>query len=101
MEEVLVVVGPAVVADPGLTEEVAAREFAALGVRGDVVRARDAAHVSALLGDGTVVPPGPSREVRDLIGRRGRPVTTSPTWRCPATISTSSPPAPPSGRPRP
>ncbi|MDX3110233.1 alpha/beta hydrolase [Nonomuraea angiospora] len=72
MIEVLVVVGPGVVADAGLLEEIAAREFAAAG--GTLVHARDASHVLSLLsspeGAGCVVVlPGPSGEVRSLIGR--------------------------------
>ncbi|WP_188187954.1 alpha/beta hydrolase [Nonomuraea sp. SYSU D8015] len=69
MDEVLVVVGPEVVADAGLIEEIAGREFAALGVSGTVVHARDAAHVASLLRDGAVVIPGRSGAVRELIGR--------------------------------
>ncbi|MFI7230013.1 hypothetical protein ACIBO5_42930 [Nonomuraea angiospora] len=74
MIEVLVVVGPGVVADAGLLEEIAAREFAAAGVSGTLVHARDASHVLSLLsspeGAGCVVVlPGPSGEVRSLIGR--------------------------------
>ncbi|MEW1841065.1 alpha/beta hydrolase [Nonomuraea angiospora] len=74
MIEVLVVVGPGVVADAGLLEEIAAREFAAARVSGTLVHARDASHVLSLLsspeGAGCVVVlPGPSGEVRSLIGR--------------------------------
>ncbi|MFG6199500.1 alpha/beta hydrolase [Nonomuraea sp. JJY05] len=89
MIEVLVVVGPGVVADAGLLEEIAAREFAAAGVSGALVHARDASHVLSLLsspspsspspspssssppnGAGCVVVlPGPSAEVRSLIRR--------------------------------
>ncbi|HEX4817286.1 MAG TPA: alpha/beta hydrolase fold domain-containing protein [Nonomuraea sp.] len=69
MDEVLVVAGPAVVADGGLIKEIAEREFAALGVRGSVVHACDAAQVAALLRAGTVVIPGRSAEVRELVGR--------------------------------
>ncbi|MER5999877.1 hypothetical protein ABT120_14985 [Nonomuraea angiospora] len=80
MIEVLVVVGPGVVADAGLLEEIAAREFSAAGVSGTLVHARDASHVLSLLSSpsspfspegagGVVVLPGPSAEVRSLIGR--------------------------------
>ncbi|MEV4013891.1 alpha/beta hydrolase fold domain-containing protein [Nonomuraea angiospora] len=76
MIEVLVVVGPGLVADAGLLEEIAAREFAAAGVSGTLVRARDAAHVLSLLSPSSpegvgcaVVLPGRSAEVRSLIGR--------------------------------
>ncbi|MFI7703646.1 alpha/beta hydrolase [Nonomuraea sp. NPDC049480] len=69
MDEVLIVVGPDVVADAGLIEEIAGREFAALGVRGSVTHARDAAHAAELLRDGAVVIPGRSGEMRELIGR--------------------------------
>ncbi|MEV6038872.1 alpha/beta hydrolase [Nonomuraea sp. NPDC052116] len=77
MIEVLVVVGPGVVADAGLLEEIAAREFAAAGVSGALVHARDASHVLSLLSSpsspegagGVVVLPGSSAEVRSLIGR--------------------------------
>ncbi|MFF4621322.1 alpha/beta hydrolase [Nonomuraea jabiensis] len=74
MIEVLVVVGPGLVADAGLLEEIAAREFAAAGVSGTLVHARDASGVLSLLssreGAGcAVVLPGPSAEVRSLIGR--------------------------------
>ncbi|MEO3870130.1 alpha/beta hydrolase [Nonomuraea sp. B12E4] len=74
MSEVLVVAGPGVVADPGLLAEVAEREFAALGVRGELVHARDPAHLRSLVIGGTVVLPGPSAEARDLIGRPLGPV---------------------------
>ncbi|MFI9843855.1 alpha/beta hydrolase [Nonomuraea sp. NPDC051941] len=80
MIEVLVVVGPGVVADAGLLEEIAAREFSAAGVSGTLVHARDASQVLSLLSSpsspsspegagGVVVLPGPSAEVRSLIGR--------------------------------
>ncbi|MET9244271.1 hypothetical protein [Nonomuraea sp. NPDC003709] len=77
MIEVLVVVGPGVVADAGLLEEIAAREFSAAGVSGTLVHARDASQVVSLLSSpsspegagGVVVLPGPSAEVRSLIGR--------------------------------
>ncbi|MCK2216822.1 alpha/beta hydrolase fold domain-containing protein [Actinomadura sp. ATCC 31491] len=69
MDEVLVVVGPGVVADAALIGEVAEREFAALGVAGSVVHARDAARVAALLRPCAVVLPGPEPAVRELIGR--------------------------------
>ncbi|WP_431915151.1 alpha/beta hydrolase [Nonomuraea jabiensis] len=75
MIEVLVVVGPGLVADAGLLEEIAAREFAAAGVSGTLVHARDASDVLSLLSSGegadgcAVVLPGPSAEVRSLIGR--------------------------------
>ncbi|MBB5784206.1 alpha/beta hydrolase family protein [Nonomuraea jabiensis] len=74
MIEVLVVVGPGLVADAGLLEEIAAREFAAAAVSGTLVHARDASDVLSLLsareGAGcAVVLPGPSAEVRSLIGR--------------------------------
>ncbi|MEW9555907.1 alpha/beta hydrolase [Nonomuraea sp. NPDC050783] len=74
MDEVLVVVGPGVVADAALVGEVAEREFAALGVAGSVVHARDAARVASLLRPGAVVLPGPAGEVRELIGRPLGPV---------------------------
>ncbi|MBF8193736.1 hypothetical protein ITP53_50280 [Nonomuraea sp. K274] len=74
MSEVLVVVGPGVVADGALLEQVAAREFAALGVYGSVVHARDAAHVRSLATGVTVVLPGPTPEVRELIGQSLDPV---------------------------
>ncbi|MFC4117546.1 alpha/beta hydrolase [Nonomuraea zeae] len=48
MSEVLVVVGPGVVADAGLLAEIAEREFAALGVLGRIEHARDAAHLLSL-----------------------------------------------------
>ncbi|MGV9378293.1 hypothetical protein ACWDRB_20900 [Nonomuraea sp. NPDC003707] len=80
MIEVLVVVGPGVVADAGLLEEIAAREFTAAGVSGTLVHARHASQVLSLLSSpsspsspegagGVVVLPGPSAEVRSLIGR--------------------------------
>ncbi|MEV4115378.1 alpha/beta hydrolase [Nonomuraea sp. NPDC049695] len=71
MSEVLVVVGPGVVADAGLLQEIATREFATLGVSGTLVHARDAAHVLSLVNGAAsaVVLPGPSDEVRALIGR--------------------------------
>ncbi|MEV0231654.1 alpha/beta hydrolase fold domain-containing protein [Nonomuraea sp. NPDC050786] len=71
MSEVLVVVGPGLVADAGLLQEIATREFATLGVSGTLVHARDASHVLALLtgAASAVVLPGPSDEVRGLIGR--------------------------------
>ncbi|MEQ4719240.1 alpha/beta hydrolase fold domain-containing protein [Nonomuraea sp. B19D2] len=71
MSEVLVAVGPGVVADDGLLAEIATREFTALGVSGTFVHARDAAHVLSLVSGAAsaVVLPGPSDEVRALIGR--------------------------------
>lgn len=71
MSDVLVVVGPGVVADSGLLAEIAGREFAELGVRGGLVRARDAAHLRGLVREAgpAVVVPGPSREARALIGQ--------------------------------
>ncbi|MGP3933840.1 alpha/beta hydrolase [Nonomuraea sp. KM88] len=67
--DVPVIVGPGVVADPALLARVAGREFAALGVRGTLVHARDASHLLSLVRDGAVVIPGPEAEVRALIGR--------------------------------
>ncbi|MEV1177613.1 alpha/beta hydrolase fold domain-containing protein, partial [Nonomuraea sp. NPDC049784] len=71
MSEVLVVVGPGVVADAGLLAEIATREFTALGVSGTLVYARDAGHILSLVNGvaSAVVLPGPSDEVRALIGR--------------------------------
>ncbi|MFI7637218.1 alpha/beta hydrolase [Nonomuraea sp. NPDC049400] len=71
MSEVLVAVGPGVVADDELLAEIATREFTALGVSGTFVHARDAAHVLSLVSGAAsaVVLPGPSDEVRALIGR--------------------------------
>ncbi|GAA3237380.1 alpha/beta hydrolase [Nonomuraea helvata] len=71
MSEVLVVVGPGVVADAALLQEIATREFATLGVSGTLVHARDASHVLSLVNGAAsaVVLPGPSDEVRALIGR--------------------------------
>ncbi|MFG1708974.1 alpha/beta hydrolase family protein [Nonomuraea sp. M3C6] len=74
MGDVLVVAGPGVVPDAGLLAEVAAREFTALGVRGALVHARDAAHLLSLARGGAVVIPGPSPEVRELIGQPIGPV---------------------------
>ncbi|SDM19873.1 Prolyl oligopeptidase family protein [Nonomuraea jiangxiensis] len=68
------VAGPGVVVDPGLLAEVAEREFAALGVRGELVHARDMAHLRSLVTGGAVVLPGPSAEARDLIGQPLGPV---------------------------
>ncbi|MEV0353696.1 alpha/beta hydrolase fold domain-containing protein [Nonomuraea sp. NPDC050680] len=77
MRDVLVVVGPGLVADAALLSETAEREFAALGVSGELVHARDAAEVMACTaaGDGefsaaaVVVVPGPVDEVRRLMGQ--------------------------------
>lgn len=71
------VVGPGLVADAALLSETAEREFAALGVSGSLVHARDAAEVMACTtgGDGelsaaaVVVVPGPVDEVRRLMGQ--------------------------------
>ncbi|MGR6916907.1 alpha/beta hydrolase [[Actinomadura] parvosata] len=49
MREVLVIAGPEVVADAELLGEIARREFAALGVTGRLVQARDAAHMRSLM----------------------------------------------------
>ncbi|GGO79745.1 hypothetical protein GCM10012289_64790 [Nonomuraea cavernae] len=74
------VVGPGLVADPALLGEAAEREFAALGVRGTIVHARDAAEVlscTARAGDsGTAVVavPGPTPQARELMGRAAGPV---------------------------
>ncbi|UBU10109.1 alpha/beta hydrolase family protein [Nonomuraea gerenzanensis] len=64
MCDVLVIVGPQVVADAGLLGELARREFAMLGVRGRVVHAADAAHVSALAREAAVavVVPAPGEQ---------------------------------------
>ncbi|NBE97793.1 alpha/beta hydrolase [Nonomuraea sp. KC401] len=67
--DVPVIVGPGVVADTALLAQVAGRECAALGVRGTLVHARDAAHLLSLVRDGAVVVPGPEAEIRALIGR--------------------------------
>ncbi|MEO3888713.1 alpha/beta hydrolase [Nonomuraea sp. B5E05] len=67
--DITVIVGPGVVADPALLARIAGREFAALGVRGTLVHARDASHLLSLVRDGAVVIPGPEAEVRALIGR--------------------------------
>jgi acetyl esterase/lipase len=77
VRDVLVVVGPGLVADAALLSEIAEREFAALGVSGALVHARDAAEVVACTagGDGelspsaVVVVPGPVDEVRRLMGQ--------------------------------
>lgn len=82
VRDVLVVVGPGLVADAALLSEIAEREFAALGVSGALVHARDAAEVMACTagGDGessaaaVVVIPGPVDEVRLLMGRRLGPL---------------------------
>ncbi|WP_433518097.1 alpha/beta hydrolase [Nonomuraea sp. CA-143628] len=82
MRDVLVVVGPGLVADAPLLSETAEREFAALGVSGALVHARDAAEVVACTaaGDGefsaaaVVVVPGPVDEVRRLMGQRLGPL---------------------------
>ncbi|MEV0597448.1 alpha/beta hydrolase [Nonomuraea cavernae] len=80
MRDAVVVVGPGLVADPALLGEAAEREFAALGVRGTIVHARDAAEVrscTARAGDsGTAVVavPGPTPQARELMGRAAGPV---------------------------
>ncbi|MEV0385176.1 alpha/beta hydrolase [Nonomuraea sp. NPDC050643] len=81
MNDVLVVVGPGVTADPALLAEIAGREFAAAGVSGDLVHAHDAAHLRSLLSDGTVVLPGPTPEVRALMGRPLGEVVWVDLWR--------------------
>ncbi|SEG91130.1 Acetyl esterase/lipase [Nonomuraea solani] len=68
-DDVLVVVGPGVTADPALLAEIAEREFAGAGVSGALVHAQGAAHVRSLVSDGTVVLPGPRPEVRALMER--------------------------------
>ncbi|GAA2209389.1 alpha/beta hydrolase fold domain-containing protein [Nonomuraea monospora] len=69
MCDVVVIVGPGVTADAGLLGEVARREFAALGVRGRVEHARDAAQQRALMREEpvVVVAPAPSAEAQTLI----------------------------------
>ena len=53
------VMGPGLVADPVLLAETAEREFAALGVTGEIVHARDAAEVAARTsGDALIAPSG-------------------------------------------
>ncbi|MFD0472646.1 alpha/beta hydrolase [Nonomuraea thailandensis] len=69
MCDVLVIVGPGVVADAGLLGEIARREFAVLGVRGRLVHARDTAHVRSLMREEAVVVvvPAPGSEATTLI----------------------------------
>ncbi|MEU8251084.1 alpha/beta hydrolase fold domain-containing protein [Nonomuraea sp. NPDC048916] len=80
MRDALVVIGPGLIADPALLGETAEREFAALGVPGTIVHARDAAEVLSCTeragGSGTAVVavPGPSAQVRALMGRVAGPV---------------------------
>lgn len=71
MTEISVLVGPGVPADAALLEEIASREFTALGARGAVVHARDLTHLRELVRDGeaAVVVPGPSPQARSLIGQ--------------------------------
>ncbi|MFI6636066.1 alpha/beta hydrolase [Nonomuraea fuscirosea] len=70
-DEIVVAVGPGLVADAGLLAEIADREFTRLGVNGTVVHARDAAHLfsSVRERDVAVVLPGPGEEVRSSIGQ--------------------------------
>ncbi|MFD1931971.1 MULTISPECIES: alpha/beta hydrolase family protein [Nonomuraea] len=72
MRDVQVIVGPGLAADWALLGEVAEREFAALGVSGALRHARDAVEARALLsstaGGPVVAIPGPSGELRDLMG---------------------------------
>ncbi|MFI1194976.1 alpha/beta hydrolase family protein [Micromonospora sp. NPDC020750] len=68
---ILVVVGPAVVADPALLESLATAACAELGVPGRLVTAASAAEVRSLVtqtGSPVVALPGPDPEVRALIG---------------------------------
>ncbi|MEV5888893.1 alpha/beta hydrolase [Nonomuraea fuscirosea] len=70
-DEIVVAVGPGLVADAGLLAEIADREFTRLGVSGTVVHARHAAHLfsSVRERDVAVVLPGPDEEARSSIGR--------------------------------
>ncbi|MEV5498499.1 alpha/beta hydrolase [Nonomuraea fuscirosea] len=70
-DEIVVAVGPGLVADAGLLAEIADREFTRLGVNGTVVHARDAAHLfsSVRERDVAVVLPGPGEDVRASIGQ--------------------------------
>ncbi|PRX58057.1 acetyl esterase/lipase [Nonomuraea fuscirosea] len=70
-DEIVVAVGPGLVADAGLLAEIADREFTRLGVNGTVVHARDAAHLfsSVRERDVAVVLPGPGDGVRSSIGQ--------------------------------
>lgn len=80
MSEVLVIVGPGVVADAGLLGEIAEREFAALGVRGVIVHTRDAGHLLACCeggrrdGRSVVVVPGDEAAVRTVMREPVGPV---------------------------
>lgn len=73
VSQVRVVIAPGLVADRALLGEVAEREFAALGVRGVLIHAHDAAEVRAQLppapgGAGAlVILPGPEDETRELM----------------------------------
>ncbi|GAA1667573.1 alpha/beta hydrolase fold domain-containing protein [Nonomuraea maheshkhaliensis] len=75
-DEIVVAVGPGLVADAGLLSEIADREFTRLGVRGTVVHARDAAHLLSSVRDHdvAVVLPGPEEEARSS---RDRPLGPS------------------------
>ncbi|MGW4473200.1 alpha/beta hydrolase [Nonomuraea sp. NPDC004354] len=72
MTDVRVIVGPGLAADWALLGEVAEREFSALGVSGALRHARDAGEARALLagtaGGPVVAIPGPSPELRELMG---------------------------------
>ncbi|MEV0826101.1 hypothetical protein [Nonomuraea rubra] len=69
MCDVLVIVGPGVAVDAGLLGEIARREFAVLGVRGRIVRARDAAHLRSLMREEAVVVvvPAPGEDASAMI----------------------------------
>ncbi|MDF5754230.1 alpha/beta hydrolase [Spongiactinospora sp. TRM90649] len=83
---VVVILGPAPEADPGLLAEVAERESAALGVAGEVRVADDAVAFAAELdaagarpGVAVVALPGPDSRARALIGR-GTPFDSRLVW---------------------
>lgn len=69
-DEIVVAVGPGLVADAGLLAEIADREFTRLGASGTVVHARDTAHLLSSVREHevAVVLPGPGEEARSSLG---------------------------------
>ncbi|MFJ2029605.1 alpha/beta hydrolase [Streptosporangium sp. NPDC087985] len=100
---VLVAIGPGLVADLRLLTEVADREFAALGVNGTVASAVDLPGLRAALEfpGALVVVPGPDPEIRSLFPEYPRAVWLDLTRSAASSRPTSTPSPAPAAPPTP